>query len=124
MSSSRQARMTRHAISPRFAFWFLWFWGAATRRYHHGSGAFGSPGGARHARTYYSKEAMESAPAGKVTYVSLSADDPVMNASLDEAIEMVRGQLSRTWPLHIGGLFQQGGPVAAALLTGNTVVMK
>ncbi|HEY4185592.1 MAG TPA: aldehyde dehydrogenase family protein [Polyangia bacterium] len=46
---------------------------------------------------------MESASAGKVTYVSLSADDPVMNAAFDEGIAAVRKRLGGTWPLHIGG---------------------
>ncbi len=46
---------------------------------------------------------METAPAAKVTYVSLSADDPVMNAAFDQGIADVRGRLGRTWPLHVNG---------------------
>ena len=46
---------------------------------------------------------MERAPGGKVTYVSLSADDPVVNAAFDRAIEDVRGQLGRSHTLLIGG---------------------
>jgi len=63
---------------------------------------------------------MESASAGKVTYVSLSADDPVMNASLDEAIELVRGQLGRTWPLHIGGERRLTGVTDESLSPSDT----
>jgi len=66
---------------------------------------------------------MESAPAGKVTYVSLSADDPVMNASFDEAIEMVRGQLGRTWPLHVGGERRLTGATDDSLSPADTRVV-
>src|SRR4051812_17530182 len=41
--------------------------------------------------------------ASKITYISLSADDPEMNASFDAAITKVRGELGRTLPLHVGG---------------------
>jgi 1-pyrroline-5-carboxylate dehydrogenase len=46
---------------------------------------------------------MDAVNPGKVTYVSLSADDPVTNAAFDRAIEHVRGRLGRTWPLSIDG---------------------
>jgi len=46
---------------------------------------------------------MDAVNPGKVTYVSLSADDPVTNAAFDRAIEQVRGRLGRTWPLSIDG---------------------
>jgi len=40
---------------------------------------------------------------GKITYISLSADDQEMNAAFDAAIADVRGQLGRAHPLHVGG---------------------
>ena len=43
-----------------------------------------------------------SAPT-KITYVSLSADDPEVSAGFDKAIAKVRGELGKTLPLHIGG---------------------
>ncbi|MEO5770425.1 MAG: aldehyde dehydrogenase family protein [Polyangia bacterium] len=46
---------------------------------------------------------METARPGKVTYVSLSADDPVLNAAFDRGIAEVRERLGQTWPLFIGG---------------------
>src|SRR6266478_2624622 len=39
----------------------------------------------------------------KITYVSLSADDPEVNAAFDAAIAKVTGELGRSYPLHIGG---------------------
>jgi len=39
----------------------------------------------------------------KVTYVSLGADDPEVNAALDAAFTRVRSELGRRWPQHIGG---------------------
>jgi 1-pyrroline-5-carboxylate dehydrogenase len=53
---------------------------------------------------------MEPAPSGKITYVSLSADDPVMNAGFDRGIAEVREQLGRSAPLFING---QARPAAA-----------
>ncbi len=40
---------------------------------------------------------------GKITYVSLAADDPEMNAAFDAAISQVGTELGRTYPLHIAG---------------------
>jgi 1-pyrroline-5-carboxylate dehydrogenase len=40
---------------------------------------------------------------GKITYISLGADDPAVNAAFDAAITVVAGQLGQTHPLHIGG---------------------
>lgn len=39
----------------------------------------------------------------KVTYVTLSADNDEVHAAFEGAIARVRGQLGRTWPLHVGG---------------------
>src|SRR5262249_22190919 len=57
----------------------------------------GSPG------TEYDRHGMETAPPAKVTYVSLAADDPALNAELDAAIAAVRGRLGRVTPQLIGG---------------------
>jgi 1-pyrroline-5-carboxylate dehydrogenase len=46
---------------------------------------------------------MHTAPSRKVTYVSLSADDPAADAAFDRAIADVRGRLGHTAALHIGG---------------------
>jgi len=40
---------------------------------------------------------------GKVTYVSLGADDPKVNAALDRAFAAVRAELGQRRPMHIGG---------------------
>jgi 1-pyrroline-5-carboxylate dehydrogenase len=40
---------------------------------------------------------------GKITYVSLAADDPEMNAAFDAAIAQVGTELGRTYPLHVAG---------------------
>jgi 1-pyrroline-5-carboxylate dehydrogenase len=53
--------------------------------------------------------AMEStAGTGKVTYVSLSADDPATNAAFDVAIAAVRDRLGKTWPSYVGGQARPG----------------
>ena len=39
----------------------------------------------------------------KVTYVSLNADSPDVRAGFDAAIEKVRGELGRSYPLRIAG---------------------
>lgn len=39
----------------------------------------------------------------KVTYVTLSADSDEVHGEFDRAIEVVRGQLGRTFPLHLAG---------------------
>jgi 1-pyrroline-5-carboxylate dehydrogenase len=41
--------------------------------------------------------------AEKITYISLSADDPQVNAAFEAAIAGVRGHLGQSWPLRIGG---------------------
>ena len=46
---------------------------------------------------------METAPVPKVTYVSLVADDPAMNAAFDQGITEAKSRLGRSWPLFIGG---------------------
>jgi 1-pyrroline-5-carboxylate dehydrogenase len=44
---------------------------------------------------------------GKITYISLNADDPKVNAAFDAAIAKGRAELGRTLPLHVGGELRQ-----------------
>jgi 1-pyrroline-5-carboxylate dehydrogenase len=46
----------------------------------------------------------------KVTYISLGADDPVLDAAFASAVTKVRGELGRSYPLHVGGDTRAGGP--------------
>jgi 1-pyrroline-5-carboxylate dehydrogenase len=48
--------------------------------------------------------------APKVTYISLSADDPALDAAFDAAIAAARAELGRTVPLHVAGETRTGGP--------------
>jgi 1-pyrroline-5-carboxylate dehydrogenase len=41
--------------------------------------------------------------ARKVTYVSLGADDPEVNAALDAAFTRAKSELGRRWPMHVAG---------------------
>jgi 1-pyrroline-5-carboxylate dehydrogenase len=43
------------------------------------------------------------AATGKITYISLGADDPEVNAAFDAAIAAVGAELGRTYPLHVAG---------------------
>jgi 1-pyrroline-5-carboxylate dehydrogenase len=47
---------------------------------------------------------------GKVTYISLTADDPARDAAFASAIAGVRGELGRSHPLHVAGETRPGGP--------------
>src|SRR5262249_31768775 len=61
---------------------------------------------------------------GKVTYVSLAADDPEMNAAYDAAIAQVGKELGRTYPLHIAGQTRAGtGTVDSISPTDTRVVV-
>jgi len=66
---------------------------------------------------------MDPAPGGKVTYVSLSADDPVANAAFDRAIEDVRGRLGQTRGLFIGGTWRETPQTDASLSPADTRVV-
>src|SRR5438105_1453634 len=66
---------------------------------------------------------MESAPTGKVTYVSLSADDPVVNAAFDRAFEAVRGRRGQIWPLSIGGAPRAASATIESLDPADTRVV-
>jgi len=48
-------------------------------------------------------------PTGKVTYISLSADDPALDAAFTSAIADVRAALGRDYPLHVAGTTRTGG---------------
>src|SRR5262245_12929193 len=45
----------------------------------------------------------------KVTYISLSADDPALDAAFTAAIADVRAALGRDYPLHVAGATRAGG---------------
>jgi 1-pyrroline-5-carboxylate dehydrogenase len=45
---------------------------------------------------------------GKITYISLGADDPEVNAAFDAAITRVGAELGKTHPLHVAGQLRQG----------------
>jgi 1-pyrroline-5-carboxylate dehydrogenase len=47
--------------------------------------------------------------AGKVTYISLSADDPAIDAAFGTAVAAVRAELGQTLPLHVAGQPRSGG---------------
>ena len=47
-------------------------------------------------------------PTAKVTYISLSADDPALDAAFDAAIADVRAALGRDYPLHVAGETRAG----------------
>src|SRR5262245_14111476 len=47
-------------------------------------------------------------PTGKVTYISLSADDPALDAAFEAAIAKVRGALGNQYPLHVAGATRPG----------------
>ncbi|MBC8132201.1 MAG: aldehyde dehydrogenase family protein [Deltaproteobacteria bacterium] len=66
---------------------------------------------------------MNTVQPGKVTYISLSADDPTMNAAFDRGIAEVRGQLGKTWPLHINGRPQSTAATFDSFSPGDTRVL-
>jgi 1-pyrroline-5-carboxylate dehydrogenase len=66
---------------------------------------------------------MEIAHPGKVTYVSLSADDPATNAAFDQAIAEVRGRLGRTWPLIINGEERSTSTTFDSVSPGDTRIV-
>ena len=51
-------------------------------------------------------------PTGKVTYISLSADDPALDAAFTSAIADVRAALGRDYPLHVAGDARAAGGAA------------
>ena len=49
-----------------------------------------------------------TSPRLKITYATLSADNPELHEAFDRAVESARSQLGRTYPMFIGGL-ERGG---------------
>src|SRR3954465_10143914 len=63
-------------------------------------------------------------PTTKVTYISLSADDPALDAAFEKAIADVRGALGRNEPLHIAGTTRAGAtPIESRSPTDTRVVV-
>jgi 1-pyrroline-5-carboxylate dehydrogenase len=74
-----------------------------------------------YSRRGHSKDAMTGT--GKITYISLNADDPEVNAAFDAAIAKVRGDLGRTVPMHIGGELRQGSSTFESRSPSDTRVV-
>ena len=63
-------------------------------------------------------------PTAKVTYISLSADDPALDAAFDSAIADVRDALGRSYPLHVAGATRAGAaPIESRSPTDARVVV-
>jgi len=60
----------------------------------------------------------------KVTYISLSADDPALDAAFEKAIADVRADLGRNYPLHVAGTTRAGAaPIESRSPTDARVVV-
>ena len=63
-------------------------------------------------------------PTAKVTYISLSADDPALDAAFDAAIAKVRAELGQLHSLHVAGETRTGGaPIESRSPTDTRVVV-
>src|SRR4051794_26518009 len=63
-------------------------------------------------------------PTEKVTYISLSADDPALDAAFETAIADARGALGRSYPLHIAGATRPGAaPIESRSPTDTRVIV-
>jgi len=63
-------------------------------------------------------------PTAKVTYISLSADDPALDAAFETAIAKVRGALGANHPLHVAGTTRAGAaPIESRSPTDTRVVV-
>ena len=63
-------------------------------------------------------------PTAKVTYISLSADDPAIDAAFESAIADVRSTLGRNHPLHVAGTTRAGAaPIESRSPTDTRVVV-
>ena len=60
---------------------------------------------------------------GKITYISLGADDPEVNAAFDAAIAAVGPQLGKTHPLHVAGEKRAGADVIESRSPTDTRVV-
>jgi 1-pyrroline-5-carboxylate dehydrogenase len=63
------------------------------------------------------------ASTGKITYISLGADDPEVNAAFDSAIAEVGKQLGRAVPLHVAGKTRAGASSIESLSPTDTRVV-
>ena len=63
-------------------------------------------------------------PTAKVTYISLSADDPALDAAFDAAIAKVRAEIGRLHALHVAGETKAGAaPIESRSPTDARVVV-
>jgi 1-pyrroline-5-carboxylate dehydrogenase len=63
-------------------------------------------------------------PTAKVTYISLGADDPALDAAFDAAIAKVRAELGRVHPLHVAGETKAGAaPIESRSPTDERIVV-
>jgi acyl-CoA reductase-like NAD-dependent aldehyde dehydrogenase len=63
-------------------------------------------------------------PTAKVTYISLSADDPALDAAFETAIAKVRGALGANHPLHVAGTTRAAAaPIESRSPTDTRVVV-
>jgi 1-pyrroline-5-carboxylate dehydrogenase len=60
---------------------------------------------------------------GKITYISLGADDPEVNAAFDAAIARVGAELGKSYPLHIAGQTRAGATSIESLSPSDTRVV-
>jgi 1-pyrroline-5-carboxylate dehydrogenase len=60
---------------------------------------------------------------GKITYISLGADDPEVNAAFDAAVERVGAELGKTHPLHVAGQTRSGASTIDSLSPTDTRVV-
>jgi 1-pyrroline-5-carboxylate dehydrogenase len=64
-----------------------------------------------------------SSSSNKITYISLGADDPAMNAAFDEAVAKVRAELGRSYPLRVGGEARQTAATSESRSPADTRVV-
>src|SRR5262245_37982123 len=63
-------------------------------------------------------------PTAKVTYISLSADDPAIDAAFAAAITEVRAALGRSYPLHVAGTTRPGAaPIESRSPTDARIIV-
>jgi 1-pyrroline-5-carboxylate dehydrogenase len=60
---------------------------------------------------------------GKITYISLGADDPEVNAAFDAAIARVGSELGRTYPAHVAGQTRTGATTIDSFSPSDTRVV-
>src|SRR5579863_595334 len=60
---------------------------------------------------------------GKITYISLGADDPEVNAAFDAAIAKVGAELGKAHPLHVAGQARTGSTAIESLSPTDTRIV-